>query len=429
MSIVVGVIGTHQTVSGVLQQGHSVPGVTLLPLPYASEQEAPDLLAAERHRLHAVLYAGPIPYAINRAHGHWGVPATYVPFTGSAFLKGLLAAERAGMDLGRLSIDTLSPAAVTETYTDLGLDCQGVHVLEYVPGMRAKDLVEFHYRHWAGGTACGGLTFLKTAYDELAALGVPVVRQTAAPGAIRAALRMARTMGESAVFRHKNIAVGILHLHGMGELSLRHDWEYGFQEAKLRVHEALLEFSRRISASLVPLGPDQYAFYTTRGAVEEQLQAGLELPDLAHLLDRRFRGVRLGLGFGHTVHQAEKHARSALLRAGEHGDNCSFLVTEDGAVTGPLGPGPSSPAAEAHREELAQACGLSVATLNRIRALAARNGTPILTVADLARELSLSRRSAQRIVTSLTQGGAARPAGRRRPAGRGRPQVTYELLL
>ena len=142
--------------------------------------------------------------------------------------------------------------------------------------------------------------------------------------------------------------------------------------------------------------------------------------------------VKIGWGLGQEYVQANENALRALQQANAYVGSCSFYVSEDLKVTGPLRSNDVIQYFEhgdAQTVALADAIGMNNINLQKIMSFAKLIGTNKLTSEDVARCLSITVRGANRILNKLEEKSQARSIFERLDSGKGRPKKYYELLF
>lgn len=139
--------------------------------------------------------------------------------------------------------------------------------------------------------------------------------------------------------------------------------------------------------------------------------------------------VAVGYGLGETVHQARLNAIEANQEARLAPDNASCLINERNELICPLVKDSFfvvSRAISPRMMEIAKLSGLSSLTLQKIEAAITPSSRRI-TSDELAEKLSITKRSANRILSALRDCGAAQVSSVQRGTTRGRPRRVYQV--
>ncbi|GIH19732.1 hypothetical protein [Rugosimonospora africana] len=411
MDIEIGVVGPHDLVDDVAAVCEQQPGVTAWRFDYDHESQAPALVEAHAARVEAWLFTGVVPYTLAREAGTLTRPAVFVDYTGDTLLQAAVALLRDGHDVARVSVDTLASADVTATLTGAGISTAKVRTLPYRAGLDSADVVAFHRRtrRGADGTVAA-VTCLSSAYEVLRD-EMPALRLVPSTHSVRIALRQLMLQADSQLQEDAQIALGLVELDG-GD-------------------DGLLKEAAALGGSLARYTGGTHLLVTTRGPLYEASGGFTALPMLARLADRHER-VHIGLGLGRNAAEAESLARRALARARRigpvaavvslRGDTDMVLETTAGSPAG-------SPAEPANLAVIAQRVGLSVPTLQRLRAVHVAAGADPLTTREVAERLGVQQRTARRMLHRLELAGLAERIGNLTLGASGRPLTLYRLLL
>ena len=199
------------------------------------------------------------------------------------------------------------------------------------------------------------------------------------------------------------------------------------------MHKLLIECVEAVKGSLVIHGNGQYTIYSTRGCVETWTRDFSILP-LYQELTRTLRiSVSGGIGFGPTAYEADENAHRALSFAHRSGKGQWMVVTDDHSVIGPLSSAAQlrfsfAGAAGAVGQELAKRLKMSTTTVNRLLAVIDKLDCDSVRADDLAFYLSITTRSARRILAVMVQEKLALVVGAE-VLVKGRPRKLYRISL
>lgn len=434
MEIKIGIIGPCDVVQAVMELGEELAGVVLEPLIYEKEEEAPLLAKDFEGQGDVIIFTGLIPFHLTRKKMKTRFPMLYVPNTGEALLGCLFkAAWRDGKDIQRASMDYISQQTVYESYAELGLSTDQVFLEEGKNFPPTDEIVSFHQELFQQGKTEVIITGLRSAYDRLRVLELPVYRLKPTKSAIRETFQLA--ILETQALRNKaaQATIGILNIDNFSEWASTAKSEYEIQKAKLRLQQIVLQYVESVQASMAYLGGDEFVIFATRGTLEETTNF-YEIAPLITQVDKELPfTISFGIGLGNTASEAEKNARNALAKAKEVGGNSCFIFTEEGKVLGPLGTEQQLEYVHRTRDErlinAAKAAGLSITTISRLDSLIRKIGRSTLTANEIAKGFGVSLRSGRRILASLQQANLAKAVGEEQPVGRGRPRQVFKIKL
>jgi len=424
---VIGVVGAPDSVSLVEAVAAELKlDEPLLARAYEAPEDAVRLAAELDLVSDIILFTGRLPYLVASASGSHRARLQYVPHEGTDLYRTLariLLESESG--LPRLSLDSIDPAVVEETFADLGL-APPEHVLELpVPGKRAgfdaQRLSGGHAELYRSGRVQLCLTCVKAVHDELVRQGIPSVRIVHSRLVIREALRRASLAVQLAQAEAARLAVCVVELTRSARAL---DGRSAPQESVAR--DVARRYAELLGGTVTRVERGEAVIHTSRGVVERHVR--MDTTDRSSLTRTEYRDlVNVGIGLGETTPAAEENARRALAFAKRHRVPC--LCTEDGAIVPIHGGGAAIPPRELRPRwrEMAEELGVSPATLQKlVEALRVLNPSAF-TARQLAAAYGVQSRSARRLMADLDRVGLIEATGMEQGPGAGRPQVVYRF--
>ncbi len=396
--------------------GGPAGGGRLVAAAYRDEQEAPDKVVRLGAGIDACLFASRVPYDYARQAGVLTSPATCIPLGGSALYAALLRASLGVRhDLSRSSIDVLEPAEVKEAFDDIGVPAHAVHV--HADPASPVALASFHERLWRRGQTSVAFTCLQSVASKLSAAQVPVFALQPTPAAVRAALRTAALLGWCRRLEDAQLAVAVVEVPTLRDAGPRRGIpRQSREELRLTVNRFLVQEVQRIQAAVSPIGDHAFLVTATCGTMASATQGFRQPPFIARARSKLGVGIEVGVGLGRTAQEAEAHARAALARPGGQ----EVAMDTDGRT---LVPAPREPAGAAGRLR-----GLD--TLARLAGqLPATEAALAVDAETASRLLSVTPRTARRLLHILAEEGLAWPLPPGRTPQPGRPRQFYRLVV
>jgi hypothetical protein len=417
---VIGVIGSEDSVVHILavarQLGREKQVVSRS---YASPQEAARLAQEIDGLCDVILFTGRVPYEIALAEARITSATQYVPYTAVDLYRCLvvLSLEHHGV-LPRLSIDTIDRGIVEEAFHEVGVEAPShLYPLDDVISQQADltdRMVEFHRSRFRAGEVDVCVTCMSTVRDQLLAEGVPVTRVRTTDSSVRDSLTKAAMTSQ--LQRSESAQVAVLAVAG-GPAE-------GEPDAGIAAIEAQL--ADVVDGRLVA-GESGTIIVTTRGALEGELR-NAQLKKVWAALEEI--PAWLGVGFGHSLPQAEQnsnYARTVAVATRSHHE-----VFPDGS-TRRLSEPASAPLqmrnTNSRMHALRQGGGIGPMTLSRLQAALLTLGRDDVTARELAQQYGVEPRSARRLLAALHKAGIAHPLGAHAAPRAGRPQVVYKIDL
>lgn len=426
--IAIGVVGPRDLVERIILLGRDLRGAEsppwrLVGAGYTEEHEAPEKVARLQRTVDVCLFTGPLPHDIVREAGVLEIPATHVSMSGASLYSAMLKRVLTGpVDLVRASIDSLPRAEVTEAYEQIGLDARRVRVREYQGPRSAAAFTDFHRHLFAAGRTSVAFTTVRTVAQRLEAESIPAVRVLPAVSSLRLALGNAALVGNGSRLEDARIAVAVIGLSRRRGRGAREGW----REVGLALHQALLREARRMDAIVLPRHETEYLVVATLGSLESATDGFRVAPFMDRAREVAGEAVAVGIGLGHTAHEAESRARKAFEGAsGEGQGGCQALWYDGRTMSLPArerGAGPARPESVRSAELLRR---LSERLEKRA---VASPGPTVVDATVVARVLGVSERTARRMLNVLEADGLAWPMPGTSGSQGGRPRAVYRLL-
>jgi hypothetical protein len=431
----IGIVGPHELVERIMLSGLPLaagsaagpaPGQSgdretgarrLVTAAYRDEQEAAEKVSRLGATVDACLFASRVPYELARRAGVLAVPSTYIHLSGSALYAAMLRASREGHDISRASIDVLSQADAEDAYGELGIPADGVHIREEVSG--AAIVASFHERLWQQEQTAVAFTCLQSVARRLAAAQVPVFPLRPTGSAIRSALRTSTLLAGVRRLENAQLAVVIVEVPTLRDTVRRGAPRQAREELRLTVHRFLVQEAQRIHAAVSPMSEHGFLVVATRGSLSQAVDGVGGLPFVDRARNELGIGIEVGVGGGRTELEAETRARASL---GRPAATARPPGQPRERAPKPLVPGPRPATGSASRR------GLD--TLVRLAEKLSETGaTPVVDAETAGRLLSVTPRTARRLLATLVEEGLAWPLPPSRSPQPGRPRQAYRLVV
>jgi hypothetical protein len=429
----IGIVGPHELVERIMlsglplnagpgpgqasERGEAAPTRRLVTAAYREEQEAPEKVARLGASVDACLFASRVPYEFARRAGVLTVPATYIQLSGSALYAAMLRASRDGLDIAKSSIDVISQADAEDAFAELGIPTDSIHVREEVSS--AAVVAAFHERLWHAGEISVAFTCVQSVARKLAAAQVPVFLLRPTGSAIRDALRTGTLLAGYRRLENAQLAVVIVEVPTLRDTVRRGAPRQAREELRLTVHRFLVQEAQRIHATVAPLNEHGFLVIATRGSLSQAADGLGGPPFVERARSELGIGIEVGIGGGRTELEAEARARASL---GRPPAAARLPAARDRAT--PLVPG---------QRTAAPASSASVRGLDTLVRLAEKltttGATPVVDAETAGRLLSVTPRTARRLLATLVDEGLAWPLPPSRSPQPGRPRQAYRLVI
>ncbi|MGW1682027.1 hypothetical protein [Saccharopolyspora sp. NPDC002376] len=425
LPVAIGVVGPPDIVEGMLATGSShldgLAGVRLIGAAYESEDDVGPQVKQIADAADALLFVGQWPMDLARHAVDIPIPCTAVPLSGSSLLAVLLRAQRReGVDITRISIDSLPRKEVRQALADAGMPAKNVMIKEYRSPQTVSTFLDWHVSAYKKGRTTAAFTTIGSVARGLQEQQVPVFRVLPSAASIRTATSSAALMAVWQRAARTRTAFMLLRISG----ATRIDREVT-ETVRLALHLALVEAATTLRGVVLPRWDGvSFALLTTA----EDFAHASEYFSRAPLVDaiRHEVGVDLhvGVGFGTTVAEAQACAEQGLQVLTDRGTvrGAAIVDTDGGTVL--LEQGASSVVAA--RPAVDETFGTLV------RAVAAQQGDGggklVVHSEQVADILGINIRTARRLLANYVRQGVAWPVPSGTQTGRGRPRRMYRLL-
>ncbi|QDR81865.1 GTP cyclohydrolase [Sporomusa termitida] len=396
---------------------------------YQDAAQVPEIMRARCPEFDMWLFSGIVPYhyALSVATHK---PVFYIPHTGCSLYRALFEITYIKkLKLHRISFDTYNQADVEETFKDINLPLPTIYVKPFADVVSAKDFANHHYELWQAGKIDIAVTCFLATYERLKELGVPVIRVWTTRSNIRTTLDVAINSCLAQRFKGTQLAIQEIAIDEYDNI-VRASSSYNVKRMEMCLYKILIDYAEMLKGSLVSRGDGQYTLYSTRGILEDSTNELTIIPILEEISCQVKAAVSGGIGFGVTAYDAEQNAFRALGMAQQKGKGLWLAVNDDREVIGPLSSAVhlkySVQADAASCKRVADQLNLSVTTVNRLLAVIDKLDKDTIGAEELGVYLTITSRSARRILTILVENGLAEFAGEEMIA-KGRPRKLYKI--
>lgn len=393
---------------------------------YVHESQSVELTLELNHQVDVILYGGPVPYYLANKAAAIMVPADFVSHDEVSLMKALFELQKMGVDLERVSIDTIPESTLRNVCEELQLPFERLKIKPLTEPKVSDDYTTFHMELYNNGTTTFALTCRSIVYDHLVSKQIPCYNMIATKTSIINAINQLNAAYERSKYQGSQIAIGLIKVKSpsLVKESIIHSRRY-----QIEIHQHLLNYAEKLKAGLTELNEGLYLFYTTYGVLKQVTNGFKEVPDLTALKDLNIV-LSIGIGTGNTSSIAEEGARKALLKAEKSGDGHAFIILDNQELLGPLGGHTSRiivRTISTQLQTMAKESGINVPTMAKLFHLFKNERRYHFTAEELSNELGLSQRSARRILTHLHKEGFAEPIGEEISSGQGRPRRIYRI--
>lgn len=397
-----------------------------------------DLLTLKR-RVDGVVFGGELQFKLYQVIFEPDIPCTFLQKNSVSLLNSFLALSWRGVNISRISVDNYSPATVRRILSDAQITENNIKILRRrelgtLGSKYYEELYQEHRKLYQEGAVEGCITTLFFVHDRLAADSIPVAySRPTTDNIVKTVARLKQECMERSHMAEGDLAVLALRITPREDNLYRPKWEYLESREKIKAAEELYYFAKDARAAVIQQSDEQFTLLLKRADLANYSNGLESLPFLHMILDNCKCNISLGIGFGFSPGEARSNAGLALKKAACHEGNCTYIAHNINSITGPIHFVNPQFAQNSEEHEvlqlLAQKTGISTSKLYRINQLRERTKKSLFTTAELAEQLNLSIRGANRLLNTLEEHGLARLSGQTISGKAGRPSNIYHVLF
>lgn len=395
---------------------------------YEAAVETKTIVQENYHQYDFFLFSGPIPYELALRTNLDASKFFMITLLENGFYRALLNLTLAvRKPIERLSIDIIDTSDVVDaSLGQLTEAVKDVYVERFDAAIDHTLLYEHHIRLWEAGKIEAVLTCYPEVMHKLKQRGIPAEWISTTKLAAKQVLEAIVNHAEIHYLKRTQIGVCMIQIDQPWQGDLV-ELSYDIQLTTLRINEELLLLSREMNGSFISLREGQYMIFSSRGEIIDTFSV---LQETINRLERAWnRKITGGIGFGDSALKAEMNARKAFQLTQNEPDEV-IIVGDDGRVL-ELPKEFFHESSAVHEAELYQRLQeghISIQLFDRIREVIRRKKWTTFTAKELALELKMSDRNAQRALAALTKAQIVKQAGEEKVVAKGRPSKLYQLM-
>ncbi|AJY76771.1 hypothetical protein VN24_22130 [Paenibacillus beijingensis] len=404
------------------------PQINIIAATFDNENQSESLLSEIANRIDIVVFSGPVPYMLAKdLVDQLNVPFFYVPYDELAILTMLMSLSvQEQKKLERFSIDVPDKRHVVEVFNEIRLPMNQVYMIDYEQEFDGDQLFEFHRDLYASGKIEYAVTSRFNVHRKLLKHGVPCYRLIPPHKSMRDVIDLVNLKCEALLL---NVARFVVINIGKNKHNTQWITEDD-EEINLRLYQDLTGFAKMLGGSITHK-QGFISIYTDRKKLDHFTNDLTQFPFFEELKNDFTIDLSVGIGFGWSNHDAEKHAMIALQEASSQRGDHIYVVTENKEVKAPVYT-PNRYLLKTDNKNLlkiADETNLSITTISKIKTFWDMTEKNSIHSEELANGLEITRRSAQRILRILADCNFAKIIGEEQPYKKGRPIPLYQILL
>lgn len=358
------------------------------------------------------------------------IPYVYISRDGTSIMKAFWTIGNEGIKAKRISIDVVNEDLVEDICRDFNMGFEKIYVFPFENDKKEKVYKEEHKKLWIDKKVDLIITSYGWIYNELKKQGIPVVRLGITRHLIRNSIDNIISKIENRAIKKSQIATQIVEIDSKENSDNKYQYDL-FKKSSM-VQSKLIDYISIIQG--IPFSTDigSFKIISTRGAIENEVSQGLFI-DILNELKKEKVTVYSGVGFGSTAYEADFNARNALNKSYELGETAYFIVDDEKNVRGPLGNKEDifykSLVLDENINNISKDTGISPTYLSKIAFLLKNSNVEYVDSKALAELLSITDRSARRILKKLVDTGYGEIVTSVQTNSVGRPMNIFKLKL
>ncbi len=436
-----GVVGPQEVVDKIISViNNEFHQIEPIPFVYQIYTEVPGLIGHAQAGLDAILFAGSTPWSYAEKSIKPTIPWEFIPRSGSSLLEVLLQIALSGKyDVYRISSDVYGMDQLTETYAEIGLEKERVHIHTPQKTSTEADYIDFicgfHEQCYQNNLVSCCITAFYHVHERLKAKNIPCFLVRPTFSIIRQTLHKLQLRHIVQVSQQSQIVALFVRIETPDEYSMFTDNEYQYVIDKTNVARQVYLYAQRLKAAVVEVGAQEFLLFSTRHLLESVTDNYEHIDLLQDVKRNTASSISIGVGHGKTAQEAKANAHLGMVRASKLGGNAAFIVCDETEMIGPIyssdGPPPDHAEQKIDRKFLlvSEKAGISVNTVFRLQGVLMHEGRTRFTATELATLMGVSSRTMNRILVNLSTHGFCREVGKRVLAQAGRPSRIVEIFI
>lgn len=428
----IGVVGPLISVNLIMEHAKKIQTeLNFKAYPYTKISETVDIIEQQDSEVDFWLFSGLLPYTVALNSTVSAEKMEYIYTFGEAVFQGILekSYEMGSLPKG-VSFDIPDMyKAYFERAEGLVKVIPNVHVFEYAIDTNMEAIFHYHVNLYKEGKADIAVTTYPAVQLKLQQEGIPAHWMGPHPSDIEHSVKILNEKVKTRYYKGAQATAIILQINNYQQVKIENRSGYKIQFFDLDVKRFLLELCEETDGYLVENGVGRYTIFSTRGITEQKL------PYLVSLLKRIERELdctfSVGLGSASTVYHAESFAQQALQQAGHAQSTKVAVMNDDGEVReykqNNTVMNYSSRSDDLEVIKKLEQISVSVKIFSKIESMVAKMKDQAFTTKDVAYELEMSQRNAQRIVAELLKVQLLETCGEENRNTRGRSTKLYRL--
>lgn len=428
----IGVVGPQISVDLIIKHAKEIKtDMKFYPYSYAIMSETVKIIEEHDQEVDFWLFSGQLPYEVALQSKVNAEKMEYIYTFGEAVFQGILEKS---YKLGHLpkgvSFDMVHfYKEYYEGIKNIKNVIPNMYILEYEVDANIDQLFQFHYDLFKKGEIEVAVTTYPSVQKRLEEADIPAYWMGPQKADIYHSIQILNEKVKTRYYKGAQATAIILQVNNYQQVKAKNRTGYKVNFLELDLQRLLLELCEDVDGYLLENGVGRYTIFSTRGVTEKKLPI---IVDVLKRVERELAcTLAVGLGSAATVYQAEGFAQQALQHAEDSKITNIVLMNDDGEIVEYMQNNNvlnySSRSENPEIIEKLAETSVSIKLFSRIESLVSEMKNQMFIAKDLAYELKMSDRNAQRIVAELLKNDLIEVCGEENRNNRGRPTKIYRL--
>ncbi|HWL23256.1 MAG TPA: hypothetical protein VNR38_05840 [Ureibacillus sp.] len=362
-----------------------------------------------------ILYSSRATYLLANDGLNQSIKSYYLPLKGSGFYEALFYLVK-DYSIEYISIDGLAKEYIQSVMDQInGIDYDIVEHLGILG--EYEKIVQLHLEAINGRSNIGIITSIKKVKDALDERGLPVVWLKPTQQDIIVCIERILLSSNQRKQRENQMIYGkfIIEYTEKTVQTLNKK-----ARIKYKLERALYHFVDEMYGYIIPVSEAEYHFIAYRGDFERITEGYKILNIFKEINQYQELRISLGVGFGMSIPVSVFHADLAVRQCKQHSSNIAFIVNEARKVIGPIIINIPTVYHLTDNEKESQN-----KQIEKIKTYILKNNLKYFTSDEVAINLNVTKRAANRIISSWMDSELIEVYGLEKVNGRGRPRQCY----
>ncbi|MEI3604514.1 hypothetical protein SPD48_02310 [Pseudogracilibacillus sp. SE30717A] len=426
----VGVVGPIKSVNRILEVAKEFSNdLSFTPLIYHTATETTQIIKEHYDAFDYFLFSGPIPYEVAKQTIKDTKKYFYIHLLETGFYQALLQLlESTKSKINCLSIDIINTSNIVDISLDqLKIPMKEMIVKEFEAHTNYKDLYEYHVHLYKEKKVDAVLTCYPEVMKLLKKDNIPAEWISTTKLATKQVIELIEQRSQISYFKRTQIGVCMIDVDTKVYEEQSEQLSYEIQFATLKMNEELLTLSRDMNGSFFEIGDGKYIVFSSRGEILDNVSLLNET--IIRLKKSWKREIIAGIGFGDSALKAEINARKAIYKTEVENKEIIIIDNLGEVIDVSIEHIHSLSTISDNRLILNKLKdkNISIQAFERVRDIIHRKKWNQFTSNDLAFELKMSNRNAQRLLLSFKEAEIVEQVGEEKIAKKGRPRKLYKI--